>query len=70
MKKILKSQVKARKSVGRSVQPLPPAPSVAFSAPVRGLVRGRPWAGPCVSVGQPATVCRPRGLRNPALTDV
>ena len=29
----------------------PAAPSVALSAPVRGLVRARPWAGPWPSVG-------------------
>jgi hypothetical protein len=56
----------------RSHRPRPwpfPPPSVAFSASVRGLIRGRPWAGPRPSVVGSATVCGPLGPRNPASTD-
>jgi hypothetical protein len=66
---ILKWQVRVGIQAGTVSMTLPPAPSVAIPAPVRGLVRGRPWAGPCSSVAGSATVRGPRGPRNPAPTD-
>jgi hypothetical protein len=59
---ILKWQVKAGIRMGAVCKTAP-------TAPVRGLFRPRPWAGPWPSVGQPSTVCRPLGPRNPVSTD-
>ena len=41
----------------------------APAGPVRGLVRPRPWAGPCLSVARSASVRGPHGPWNPAPTD-
>ena len=71
----------ARRTVGITA---PTGPVRGFLGLVRGLVRARPWAGPCPSVGlsvpvraRPcpsvagsATVGGPLGPRNPAPTDL